>query len=73
MEGEGEMEVSDSEDEPQRKKLRSQTDINEECEKLQLLKDEADSLRCQLEAYKNEVPARPKNMWKVCSDENFWC
>ena len=54
MEGEGEMEVSDSEDEPQRKKLRLQ-DIGDDCEKLQTLKDEADSLRCQLEAYKNEV------------------
>ncbi|XP_012276181.1 ecto-NOX disulfide-thiol exchanger 2 [Orussus abietinus] len=54
MEGEGEMEVSDSEDEPQRKKIRSQ-EFNEDAEKLQTLKEENDSLRCQLEAYKNEV------------------
>ncbi|XP_058798366.1 ecto-NOX disulfide-thiol exchanger 2 [Phymastichus coffea] len=55
MEGEGEMEVSDSEDEPQRKKLRNQPTANEDSERLQAIKEENDSLRCQLEAYKNEV------------------
>ncbi|KOC61476.1 Ecto-NOX disulfide-thiol exchanger 1 [Habropoda laboriosa] len=55
MEGEGEMEVSDSEEEPQRKKLRNQSDAHEDLERLQALKEENDSLRCQLEAYKNEV------------------
>lgn len=56
IEGEGEMDVSDSEDEPQRKKsMRNQSDGNEDIEKLQTLKEENDSLRCQLEAYKNEV------------------
>ncbi|XP_046609696.1 ecto-NOX disulfide-thiol exchanger 2 isoform X1 [Neodiprion virginianus] len=55
MEGEGEMDVSDSEDEPQRKKSRSQSDANDDVEGLQNLKEENDSLRCQLEAYKNEV------------------
>ncbi|OXU25436.1 hypothetical protein TSAR_015699 [Trichomalopsis sarcophagae] len=55
MEGEGEMEVSDSEDEPQRKKPRNLSACNEDSEKLQSLKEENDSLRCQLEAYKNEV------------------
>lgn len=55
IEGEGEMDVSDSEDEPQRKKVRNQSDGNEDVEKLQTLKEENDSLRCQLEAYKNEV------------------
>lgn len=54
MEGEGEMEVSDSEDEPQRKKPRTQLDPDDQG-KVHALKDEADSLRCQLEAYKNEV------------------
>lgn len=49
------MEVSDSEDEPQRKKIRNQTSGNEDSERLQSLKEENDSLRCQLEAYKNEV------------------
>lgn len=57
IEGEGEMDVSDSEEEPQRKKSRIQTDGNEDVEKLQSLKEENDSLRCQLEAYKNEVRA----------------
>ena len=55
MEGEGEMEVSDAEDEPQRKKVRNQSMNNEDSEKLQTFKEENDSLRCQLEAYKNEV------------------
>ncbi|XP_031840381.1 ecto-NOX disulfide-thiol exchanger 2 isoform X4 [Nomia melanderi] len=55
MEGEGEMEVSDSEEEPQRKKSRNQTDSHDDSERLQVLKEENDSLRCQLEAYKNEV------------------
>lgn len=56
IEGEGEMDVSDSEDEPQRKKTRNHLDGNQEdVEKLQSLKEENDSLRCQLEAYKNEV------------------
>ncbi|CAK9798317.1 Ecto-NOX disulfide-thiol exchanger 1 [Anthophora quadrimaculata] len=55
MEGEGEMEVSDSEEEPQRKKQRNQSDTHEDSERLQALKEENDSLRCQLEAYKNEV------------------
>ncbi|XP_017892392.1 ecto-NOX disulfide-thiol exchanger 2 isoform X2 [Ceratina calcarata] len=55
MEGEGEMEVSDSEEEPQRKKARNQSDSHEDTERLQTLKEENDSLRCQLEAYKNEV------------------
>ena len=55
MEGEGEMEVSDSEDEPQRKRTRIQSAGNEDSEKLQSLKEENDSLRCQLEAYTNEV------------------
>ncbi|XP_012265272.1 ecto-NOX disulfide-thiol exchanger 2 [Athalia rosae] len=55
MEGEGEMDVSDSEDEPQRKKTRSQSETNDDVEGLQNLKEENDSLRCQLEAYKNEV------------------
>lgn len=54
MEGEGEMDVSDSEEEPQRKKTRNPSDGNED-ERLQTLKEENDSLRCQLEAYKNEV------------------
>lgn len=54
MEGEGEMDVSDSEEEPQRKKQRNPPDGNED-ERLQALKEENDSLRCQLEAYKNEV------------------
>lgn len=57
IEGEGEMDVSDSEEEPQRKKSRGQTDGHEDVEKLQSLKEENDSLRCQLEAYKNEVCA----------------
>lgn len=52
MEGEGEMDVSDCEEESQRKKARIQADDNE---KMQSLKEENDSLRCQLEAYKNEV------------------
>lgn len=55
MEGEGEMEVSDSEEEPQRKKSRNQSDVHDDSERLQTLKEENDSLRCQLEAYKNEV------------------
>ncbi|XP_011689403.1 PREDICTED: ecto-NOX disulfide-thiol exchanger 2 [Wasmannia auropunctata] len=56
IEGEGEMDVSDSEEEPQRKKTRNQLDGNQEdVERLQSLKEENDSLRCQLEAYKNEV------------------
>lgn len=56
IEGEGEMDVSDSEEEPQRKKTRNQLDGNQEdIERLQSLKEENDSLRCQLEAYKNEV------------------
>lgn len=55
MEGEGEMEVSDSEEEPQRKKARNQSDSHDDIERLQTLKEENDSLRCQLEAYKNEV------------------
>ncbi|XP_017753347.1 PREDICTED: ecto-NOX disulfide-thiol exchanger 2 isoform X2 [Eufriesea mexicana] len=55
MEGEGEMEVSDSEEEPQRKKTRNQSDTHDDIERLQTLKEENDSLRCQLEAYKNEV------------------
>lgn len=55
MEGEGEMEVSDSEDEPQRKKQRNLTENHEDIERVQILKEENDSLRCQLEAYKNEV------------------
>ncbi|XP_068979051.1 ecto-NOX disulfide-thiol exchanger 2 isoform X1 [Bombus flavifrons] len=55
MEGEGEMEVSDSEEEPQRKKTRNQSDAHDDIERLQVLKEENDSLRCQLEAYKNEV------------------
>lgn len=50
------MDVSDSEEEPQRKKTRNQLDGNQEdVERLQSLKEENDSLRCQLEAYKNEV------------------
>ncbi|XP_034934226.1 ecto-NOX disulfide-thiol exchanger 2 isoform X2 [Chelonus insularis] len=59
MEGEGEMEVSDSEEEPQKKKSRLQhtternTDNSESG--IQSLKEESESLRCQLEAYKNEV------------------
>lgn len=55
MEGEGEMEVSDSEEEPQRKKIRSQPEVDADNERVQSLKEESDSLRCQLEAYKNEV------------------
>ncbi|XP_033210952.1 ecto-NOX disulfide-thiol exchanger 2 isoform X2 [Belonocnema kinseyi] len=55
MEGEGEMEVSDSEDEPQRKKQRNFSDNHDDIERVQSLKEENDSLRCQLEAYKNEV------------------
>lgn len=55
MEGEGEMEVSDSEDEPQRKKMRPHVDHVDDGDKLHVLKEENDSLRCQLEAYKNEV------------------
>lgn len=55
MEGEGEMEVSDSEDEPQRKKPKNLTDNHDDMERVQILKEENDSLRCQLEAYKNEV------------------
>lgn len=55
MEGEGEMDVSDSEEEPQRKKTRIQADNSDDSEKMQSLKEENDSLRCQLEAYKNEV------------------
>lgn len=47
-----EMDLSD-EDEPHRKKSRSNN--SEYIEKVQSLKDENDSLRCQLEAYKNEV------------------
>lgn len=54
--GEGEMEVSDSEDEPQRKKARIQGSEAEGDERVQaILKEESESLRCQLEAYKNEV------------------
>jgi len=49
------MDVSDSEDEPQRKKVRNQSSGNDDSERLQSLKEENDSLRCQLEAYKNEV------------------
>lgn len=50
------MDVSDSEEEPQRKKARNQLDgSQEDVERLQSLKEENDSLRCQLEAYKNEV------------------
>ncbi|XP_014211999.1 ecto-NOX disulfide-thiol exchanger 2 isoform X2 [Copidosoma floridanum] len=55
MEGEDEMEVSDLEDEPQRKKVRNDQMVNEDAERLQSVKEENDSLRCQLEAYKNEV------------------
>ncbi|XP_063976097.1 ecto-NOX disulfide-thiol exchanger 2 [Diachasmimorpha longicaudata] len=54
MEGEGEMEVSDSEEEPLRKRTRTLPD-SDDTAKLHALKEEADSLRCQLEAYKNEV------------------
>lgn len=61
MEGEGEMEVSDSEDEPQRKKSRNPSTSNEDSERLQAIKEENDSLRCQLEAYKNEV----SKVWAV--------
>lgn len=59
IEGEGEMDVSDSEEEPQRKKTRNQSDGNEDVDRLQGLKEENDSLRCQLEAYKNEVCTNP--------------
>ena len=55
MEGEGEMEVSDSEDEPQRKRQKNSSYNHEDIERVQALKEENDSLRCQLEAYKNEV------------------
>lgn len=70
MEGEGEMEVSDSEDEPPRKKLRSQNEIIEDNEKLQALKDEADSLRCQLEAYKNEVCKKKNKIKTMINNQN---
>lgn len=53
MEGEGEMDVSDTEDEPSQRK-RTKISIDD-TEKLNNLKEENDSLRCQLEAYKNEV------------------
>ncbi|XP_039285507.1 ecto-NOX disulfide-thiol exchanger 2-like [Nilaparvata lugens] len=43
------MEVSDSEDDGPRKKPRKESDS------ISCLKDENDSLRCQLEAYKNEI------------------
>lgn len=67
MEGEGEMDVSDSEEEPQRKKSRNPSDGNEDVERLQALKEENDSLRCQLEAYKNEVCRSPTlSLWNVC-------
>ncbi|KAJ8670638.1 hypothetical protein QAD02_001897 [Eretmocerus hayati] len=52
IDGQDEMEVSDAEDEPQRKRLRNQI---EDSERLLTLREENDSLRCQLEAYKNEV------------------
>ncbi|KAL7303960.1 hypothetical protein TKK_0003618 [Trichogramma kaykai] len=55
VEGEDEMEVSDTEDEPQRKRARINLAFHEDTEKFQNLKEENDSLRCQLEAYKNEV------------------
>lgn len=45
-----EMDVSDD-DEPSKKKHRTDTGIEEKNN----LKDENDSLRCQMEAYKNEV------------------
>lgn len=54
--GEGEMEVSDSEEEPQRKKVRAQVGSETEGdERVHAFKEESESLRCQLEAYKNEV------------------
>lgn len=68
MEGEGEMEVSDSEEEPQRKKARNQSDVHDDSERLQTLKEENDSLRCQLEAYKNEVR---NNLLSVLKHSNF--
>ena len=49
------MDVSDSDDEFPRKKSRFLSANNEDIERLQILKEENDSLRCQLEAYKNEV------------------
>lgn len=45
-----EMDVSD-EDEPLKKKMRSESSTSE----LNALKDENESLKCQMEAYKNEV------------------
>lgn len=68
MEGEGEMEVSDSEEEPQRKKSRNQSDVHDDSERLQTLKEENDSLRCQLEAYKNEVR---NNVLSICYQTYF--
>ncbi|CAD6215710.1 GSCOCG00000521001-RA-CDS [Cotesia congregata] len=64
--GEGEMEVSDSEDEPQRKKVRIQGSEAEGDERVQaILKEESESLRCQLEAYKNEVVDLLKSETKI--------
>jgi hypothetical protein len=59
------MEVSDSEDEPQRKKIRNQSICNDDSERLQILKEENDSLRCQLEAYKNEVNLLFINLYQL--------
>jgi len=71
IEGEGEMDVSDSEEEPQRKKTRNQLDGNQEdIERLQSLKEENDSLRCQLEAYKNEVCINANE--SIFGDEKFF-
>lgn len=72
IEGEGEMDVSDSEEEPQRKKARNQLDGNQEdVERLQSLKEENDSLRCQLEAYKNEVRANASRFRVEATLESF--
>lgn len=46
-----EMDVSDDDDEPSLKKQRTDGTLEERNN----LRDENDSLRCQMEAYKNEV------------------
>lgn len=50
-----EMEVSDEDDQPMRKKRRGGETLFNLSEETNNLKEENDNLKCQIEAYKNEV------------------
>ncbi|XP_018577182.1 ecto-NOX disulfide-thiol exchanger 2 [Anoplophora glabripennis] len=60
-----EMDVSDD-DEPSKKKHRAETGVEEKNN----LKDENDSLRCQMEAYKNEVEVLKMDYKKDMEDKD---